>query len=258
MIESHICKRGGLDCLTWFSAGAKSHSEGPWASTGGTPPSETTLPCATFNYCCTSIVYYSTLPLTQSHWEYGKEQYPLVSTAPRVGGGGVGQPPAVSICQSWELESEYISILQSPTISTTITNHNINFISRRKQHLSNANMAEWNQVSGHWPYRGTWRWLSLMWPGQLFRHTLILSFFSTAIALDWTGQPATIVSHNFKGHRTRGRAGWLISIHQGQDLDPIALLDIQLTIEPGPSLQHCIEPTLKYGHYVSTGLDIAF
>ena len=129
--DAHICKRGGLQCLTWFSAGAKSHSEGPWASTGGTPPSETTLPCATFNYCCTSIVYYSALPLTQSHWEYGKEQYPLVSTAPRVGGGGVGQPPAVSICQSWELESEYISILQSPTILTTNTNHIIFFLEEK-------------------------------------------------------------------------------------------------------------------------------
>ena len=100
-----------------------------------------------------------------------------------------------------------------------------------KQHLSNANMAEWNQVSGHWPYRGNWRWLSLMWPGQLFRHTLILSFLPTAIAHDWT------VDSLLQLYRTISRdigpgpgPGWLISIHQGQDLDPIALLDIQLTI----------------------------
>ena len=62
--------------------------------------------------------------------------------------------------------------------------------------------------------------------GAVFRHTLILSFFWTAIA---PVQPAAPIVSNCRtisrdiGPEGRGAD---ISIHQGQDLDPIALLDI--------------------------------
>ena len=63
-------------------------------------------------------------------------------------------------------------------------------------------------------YRGTWSCPSLMWPGQLFRHTLILSFFSTAIAHDWT------VDSLLQLYRTisrdigpgQGQVGWYLFI----------------------------------------------
>ena len=57
---------------------------------------------------------------------------------PRVGGGGVGQTPAVTICQSWELQSEYISILQSLSILTARTNHIMILMILEENNLSNT------------------------------------------------------------------------------------------------------------------------
>ena len=59
--------------------------------------------------------------------------------------------------------------------------------------------------------------------GAVFRHTLILSFFPTAIA---PVQPAAPIVSNCPTISRDIGPGGLISIHQGQDLDPIALLDI--------------------------------
>ena len=71
---------------------------------------------------------------------------PSSGIQPRVGGGGVGQTPAVTICQSWELQSEYISILQSLSILTARTNHIMILMILEESNLSNTFIVMTNLI----------------------------------------------------------------------------------------------------------------